>query len=60
MWCIGGVLVKIIIYCELCGKEYELEVGKEWVGLISCPHDVSHHILKEVIDDGGEHFKCHR
>lgn len=52
--------MKIIVYCELCKKEYELEIGKEWVGLISCPHDVGHHILKEVIDDGGEHFKCHR
>lgn len=54
MWGIGGLFMKIIVYCELCEKEYELEVGQAWVGLMSCPHDVSHHTLKEVIDDG-----CH-
>ena len=51
---IGGLFVKIIVYCELCEKEYVLEVGQAWVGLMSCPHDVCHHTLKEVIDDG-----CH-
>ena len=52
--------MKIIIYCELCEKEYELEVGKEWVGLISCPHDMNHHILKDVIDDDGQHINSAR
>ena len=35
----------------MCDKEYLLEVGQAWVGLMTCPHDVESHILKEVIDD---------
>lgn len=51
MCSIGGISVKIRVYCEKCEKEYVLEVGQAWVGLITCPHDIEHHILKEVIDD---------
>lgn len=43
--------MKIRVYCEKCDKEYVLEVGQPWVGLMTCPHDIDHHILKEVIDD---------
>lgn len=43
--------MKIRIYCDKCEKEYVLEVGKPWVGILACPHDVEHHFLKEVIDD---------
>lgn len=43
--------MKIIVYCELCKREYVLPVGEAWVGLMSCPHDLEHHILKEVIED---------
>lgn len=46
--------MKIRVYCELCDKEYLLPVGEVWVGLMSCPHDVNHHILKEVIDDDSD------
>ena len=28
-----------------------LEVGQPWVGLMTCPHDIESHILKEVIED---------
>ena len=35
----------------MCDKEYLLEVGQAWVGLMTCPHEIEHHILKEVIDD---------
>lgn len=43
--------MKIRVYCELCEREYVLPVGEAWVGLMSCPHDLEHHILKEVIED---------
>lgn len=56
---IGGVFMKIRVYCELCEKEYELPIGEVWLALLSCPHDVSHHILKEVIDDDGATYECH-
>lgn len=49
--------MKIRVYCEMCEKEYVLEVGQPWVGIMTCPHDVEHHILREVIDDGGEIYK---
>lgn len=49
---IGGIYMKLRVYCEMCDKEYILEVGQPWVGIMTCPHDVEHHILKEVIDDG--------
>ena len=48
---IGGIFVKIRVYCEKCEKEYVIEVGQPWVGLLTCPHDVDHHILREVIED---------
>lgn len=35
----------------MCDKEYLLEVGQAWVGLMTCPHEIEHHILKEVVDD---------
>ena len=44
--------MKIRVYCEKCEKEYVLEVGQSWVGLMTCPHDVEYHILREVIEDG--------
>lgn len=43
--------MQIRVYCELCEQEYLLDIGKPWVDLMSCPHDIEHHILKEVIDD---------
>lgn len=46
--------MKIRVYCELCDKEYLLPVGDVWVALMSCPHDVNHHILKEVIEDDSD------
>lgn len=52
--------MKVRVYCELCEKEYELPLGEVWLALMSCPHDVSHHILKEVIDDEGTSYECHR
>lgn len=46
--------MKIRIYCEACEKEYLLESGEPWVGLMTCPHEVSSHILKGVeLDDRG-------
>ena len=51
MYIIGGISVKIRVYCEKCNKEYVIEVGQPWVGLMTCPHEIEHHILKEVIDD---------
>lgn len=49
--------MKIRIYCEKCEKEYVLEVGKAWVGLLTCPHDIENHILKEVIDDETDNYR---
>lgn len=48
--------MKIRIYCEECEKEYVLESGEPWVGLMTCPHEISSHKLKEVIEDvrGGD------
>ena len=46
--------MKVRIYCDLCECEYELPIGEEWVYLMSCPHDVEHHILKEVIEDDSD------
>lgn len=43
--------MKIRIYCEKCEKEYVLESGEAWVGLMTCPHDLNHHILKAVEED---------
>ena len=45
--------MKIRIYCEKCEKEYLLETGEPWVGLMSCPHEITNHILKEVVPDDG-------
>ena len=43
--------MKIRVYCEKCDKEYVLEVGQPWVALMSCPHDIEFHVLREVIED---------
>lgn len=43
--------MKVRIYCDLCDREYVLPIGEQWVYLMSCPHDIDHHILKEVIED---------
>ena len=43
--------MKIRVYCEKCEKEYVLEVGQPWVALMSCPHDIESHVLREVIED---------
>ena len=43
--------MQVRVYCEMCDKEYLLEVGQAWVGLMTCPHEIEHHILKEVVDD---------
>ena len=43
--------MQVRVYCEMCDKEYLLEVGQAWVGLMTCPHEIEHHILKEVLDD---------
>lgn len=45
--------MKFRIYCEKCEKEYLLESGEPWVGLMACPHELTHHILKEVMMDEG-------
>ena len=50
--------MQIRIYCELCNQEYLLDVGQPWVGIMTCPHDIEHHILKEVIDDDGEIYQA--
>ena len=50
--------MKIIIYCEDCQKDYILETGEPWVGLLTCPHDLTRHQFKGVIeDDRGGDFK---
>lgn len=49
--------MKIRIYCTVCEKEYELESGEPCVGLMTCPHDISNHILKEVEKDVRRDFE---
>ena len=45
--------MKIRIYCEECEKEYLLESGEAWVGLITCPHELTSHKFKGVFEDEG-------
>jgi hypothetical protein len=51
---IGGISMRIRIHCELCQKDYFLDSGEPWVGLMSCPHDACYHTLLEVSDEEGE------
>ena len=45
--------MKIRIYCEDCQKDYVIETGEPWVGLMACPHEITSHQFKEVIEDDG-------
>ena len=44
--------MRIRIHCELCEKDYYLDSGEPWVGLMSCPHDACYHTLVEVENEG--------
>ena len=43
--------MKIRIYCEKCEKEYIVETGNPFVSLLTCPHEISEHQFKGVIED---------
>ena len=41
--------MKIRLMCYLCHREYEIEIGKSWLEMMLCPHE-----LKEVNPDGND------
>ena len=53
MFVIGGIYMRIKIHCKLCDKEFFLDSGEPWVGLLTCPHDVCYHTLVEVAEERG-------